>query len=188
MPPLPTQNDNARICATGGDPCSPSSDVSWSSTTRRLTLNSNSTVTLGGSVYGLCQLRLNSNSQLRVATGATVQIYFLPPSQCGGVTESIRLESNSKIINSSGDPTKLQIYVMGNGAVNLLSNFQNTSLPMLLYAPSSTVSLNSNVNIVGSVAANRVSLDSNASIQYDSRSNSVVIPDTGERPRAAPVR
>ncbi len=179
LPPLPTQFDNARICATGGDPCTPSADVSWDSTTRRLSLNSNSVVTLGGSVYGLCQLRLDSNSQLRVATGATVQIYFLPASQCGSVTESIRLDSNSRIVNSSGDPTRLQVYVMGSGAVNFNSNFQNSNLPMLLYAPNSTVSFNSNVNIVGSVAANRVSLDSNASIQYDSRSTSVVIPGTG---------
>jgi len=75
-------NDNARICAAGGDACTDTGSITWNATTRRLKLDSNSTITLGGNVYSFCYLELNSNSQIIIPpkpAGSATKIYIDDP-------------------------------------------------------------------------------------------------------------
>lgn len=187
----PTTDDNTRIKVL--DTCTQCGSVSWSPLTRRLELNGNSTLTLGGTsgaivsplTYRLCHLRLDSNSTLMIRGGVQVRIYILPPEQCTGSPEGgIELNSNSRIVNTSPNtPSNLQIFVVGSAtqetAVNINSNFNNDiSLPVLIYAPNSVVHLDSNVQILGAVAGKRVELDSNSQILYHGAAAAVTVIDS----------
>lgn len=172
-----TQNDNNRICNTslpdGGDPCTSRNDITWNPTTRYLKLDSNSTLTLGGSVYSFCYLGLASNSKLIIPpkpAGSSVRIYIEKSADCPGVSESraMFLDSNSTITNQNGDPQTLQIYVEGNKPIEFNSN-SNISIPTALYAPESNVLMKSNTQLLGAVAANQVTMDSNARVIFDPR-------------------
>jgi hypothetical protein len=166
-------NDNETICPTG---CP--SDVNWNPTTHRLTLDSNSSITLTGSVYSFCYLRLNSNSKLVIPAGNTVTIYIEPPSRCTALPSSergnVEFLSNSSILNQNTSPNTLQFYVSGSSTttttVRFDSNFQQSgsaAWPFMVYAPLSNVSLLSNTRIQGAVVGKTVIMDSNAVVRWD---------------------
>lgn len=179
LPPVgnePAVNDNARICAAGGDVCT-NGPISWSASTRRLSLDSDATLTLGGNVYTFCNLSLNSNSRLIIPAkppgSPPVRIYIDRPEDCTGSPRgSISLDSNTTILNQTGDPTMLQIYVQGSPTINTTVSFNSNSaspFPLVIYAPQSAVSFNSNSYLLGAVAGRSVSFDSNAFVKYDRR-------------------
>jgi hypothetical protein len=178
------EDSNTRIKVPTLDPCTQCTSVIWDPVTKRLDLNANSTLTLGGNVYNFCELRLDSNSQLRIAAGATVKIYILPPEECLGGSGGIELNSNAKIVNLSPNiPSNLQIYVVGSATQTTLVDFDSNfsgdpTLPMLLFAPNSDVILDSNVHVVGAIAARSVELDSNAHVYYDGSAADVEVIDT----------
>jgi hypothetical protein len=180
-------NDNARICAsTNGqvtqtaDPCTTggnSNSIKWTPAQRRLDINNNATVTLGGSVYSFCYLRVDNSAKLIIAPkdpGSSVRIYIDSPQNCAnnpnpkGIFE---LVNNSSITNQNG-ASALQFYVSGNesnpaSSVINLNNSTSSELPMVIYAPFSVVSIRNNVTIRGAVAAWSVQLDNSATILYD---------------------
>jgi Tfp pilus assembly protein PilX len=181
-------NDNARICAVGGDACTDQGSITWNATTRRLKLDSNSTITLGGSVYSFCYLELNSNSQIIIPikpAGSAVKIYIDAPENCPASSPppalpgssapnglgSMLFDSNSKIINQNESPTSFQIYMLGSPTretnAHFDSNAQATEVKFAFYAPYSEVELNSNVTFRGAFAAAQVYMDSNAQVIYD---------------------
>jgi hypothetical protein len=188
LPPLDqgdvaTINDNARI-TDGRDPITERSSVSWSATNRTLTLDSNSTITLGGSNYSLCRLRLLSNSQLIVAGPSNVRIFFDAPENCPtlGSGPQILLDSNTKLTTTDGQPGSLQLLVVGSSNpsvtsdnVHLNSNSTST-MPVIVYAPNSAVSLDSNSNLLGAVAGQSISLNSNAKITAHADGSNLQLP------------
>ena len=167
-------NSNETICPTG---CP--SDVTWNATTHRLTLNSNSSLTLTGSVYSFCYLSLDSNSKLVIPSGNQVTIYIEPPERCGALPASERgnvvFNSNASILNQNTSPNTLQFYVLGSTttatSVRFDSNFQQSSVadpwPFMVYAPLSDVYLKSNVEILGAVVGKTVSMASNSQVRWD---------------------
>jgi hypothetical protein len=186
----PDNNNNWRI-----DPSNPSapdtisgnrSEITWSAANRTLTINGNSALTMGGTdkPYSLCRLRLLSNSQLIVAAGATVRIFFDEPENCPtlGAGPQILLDSNSKFTVTSGQPGSFELFVVGssNPAVTsdnvLLNSNTNSTMPVTVYAPQSLVELDSNSTLLGSVAAQSVHLDSNARITSGSAGGGVELP------------
>jgi hypothetical protein len=158
--------------------------VSWNPTSRTLTLDSNSTLTLGGQDYSLCRLHLRSNTQLFIAAGAAVRIFFDAPENCPtlGSGPQIFLDSNSKLTATDGNPASLQLLVVGssNPAVtsdNVELNSNSTStMPVILYAPHSAITLDSNSNLLGAVAGQSVDLDSNAKITAHASGSGLELP------------
>jgi hypothetical protein len=178
-----TLNDNHRI-TTGEDPITERSSVSWSPTDRTLTLDSNSTITMGGNDYSLCRLRLLSNSQLIVAGPANVRIFFDAPENCPtlGSGPQIVLDSNTKLTTTDGQPGSLQLLVVGSSNpsvtsdnVHLNSNSTST-MPLIVYAPNSAISLDSNSTLLGAVAGQSISLNSNARITAHADGSGLQLP------------
>lgn len=165
-----TVNDNGGICVT--DPCTNPSRVSWDPSTRRLSLTNNATVTLGGSVYSFCQVDLRQSSQLIIppkAAGSSVRIYIDSPENCGGSGGGFTKEQSSTIWNQNTDPTALQLYLVGSDSIATTVSLQNNStslatVPIVVYAPRSTVTITNNANFMGGIAAKSIQAQNNTSI------------------------
>lgn len=185
-----TNNNNGRICTldplTGQD-CS----SAWNPNTKRLTLNSNSALTLGAPGgefnYAFCKVAVNSNAHIKIAMGARVRMYFLAPEMCNNETEPLTLNSNAKIQPTGSDPTSLAMLVVGspnrNTRITLNSNafLFNCEQTFVLYAPLTDLTLNSNIDVCGGVAAKSILVNSNAEIRAGGIADNWELPgaDTG---------
>jgi hypothetical protein len=172
---LLTSNSNGRFF--GQDVRTSSSDVTWDSSSRTLSLNSNSTLTMGGTDYLICRLVLDSNSGIIMAAGASVRIYFDTPEACGlpqGASQ-LELRSNTYITSTGYDPSQglyemPGLYLFGSAnqstAVNFNSNTQ-VSNEFILYAPNTDIVLDSNATYIGAMAGKTLDVASNAKILSD---------------------
>jgi hypothetical protein len=185
-----TINDNSRLgCVVDAvhDACTNPGAITWNATTRRLKLDSNATLTLGGSIYSFCQIDVGNNSSLIIApkSGSAVRIYIDAPENCtnnpqnvdiGGITKG----NKATIVNTNVDPRTLQIYVVGSptGCSSLplpnnpprycaVTMQNNLSIAGVIYAPYSAVTLDQNVKIDGAVAASQVQMSNSSTVTYD---------------------
>ncbi|MEX0973002.1 MAG: hypothetical protein WDZ46_07065 [Solirubrobacterales bacterium] len=201
LPPVnqgdaPTSNDNDRffeqdlISGKKKDACWDGFDGNGNEGScgpRELLIDSNSSVTLGGSVYSFCKLTLKSNSSLYIAAGAEVTIYFDSPEACGYEDGETQLEllSNSRITSADGEPVNVSLLFVGspNLATEILLN-SNTSVDgpceqnFVVYAPYADIELNSNTKFCGGLAGKTVHLDSNAQAWTSSGIESWTLPNT----------
>jgi type II secretory pathway pseudopilin PulG len=176
---LPLTNDNLRIGNL--DPWVDPGDIGWSPVSRVLTMSHSSTLTLTGGTYVFCRLELSHTAQLIVPDdGTPVRIYIDSPENCGGNAASVGLYNNSTILNPSGDPTMVQLYVAGSSNPSITTTVQlhnGHELQMVVYAPNSAISFDNQNRLRGAVAARRVSLDNNLEISADSRVNTLLVGD-----------
>jgi type II secretory pathway pseudopilin PulG len=205
LPPVnqgdaPANNDNDRffgedpISGNKGDACWDGEDGNGkvdedcgSIGSRELLVDSNSSVTMGGSVYSFCKLTLKSNSSLYIAAGAEVTIYFDSPENCGyedGETQ-LDLQSNSRITSADGEPVKVRMLFVGSSSTSTRINLNsNTSVDgpceqnFVVYAPYTDIELDSNTKFCGGLAGKTVHLDSNAQVWTSSGIESFVLPNT----------
>lgn len=191
---VPVNNSNGRFFTQdliGGK----ASGVIWDPATRSLELKSNVSLTLGGSNYSLCSLKLGSNSSLFIAAGATVRIFFDSPENCnqpGGVTQ-LDMSSNSQIAATSDAPVDVALLFVGSDTletrIQLNSNIQANQAcnsEFVIYAPKSTIDFNSNVTYCGAVAGKSVQLDSNVKVVASEGLNDWELPGAG--PHYVPER
>jgi cytoskeletal protein CcmA (bactofilin family) len=159
--------------------------VTWNAATRTLTMDSNSSLTLGGSYYSFCRLVMRSNSQLIVAAGAQVRVYFDSPENCGQGSGTVQMDmdSNSRITATGGNPTAAAFLFVGSDTQTTYARFDsNTTVggtcnhEFVVYAPRTHVTMNSNSVFCGAIAGKSVDLDSNARILADARTSSFVLP------------
>lgn len=162
----PSNNDNGRFFAQ--DPKSPTG-VSWSPSTRQLSMSGNGTLNMGGHTYSLCKLALSGNSHLSIAASAEVRIFIDSASACGLTPSSVTqfsISGNGKITNLSGDPTHLQIYMVGGspGSPNSASMSGNAlvTTQLAFYAPYTNLSLSGNSSFNGAFVANRITMSGNS--------------------------
>jgi hypothetical protein len=171
-----TANDNGRIGLSGPDVVLDSPQTVWNSAARTLSLNNSSTLTLTGNVYSFCKLDINNNAQLIVAprapTAPPLKIYIDAPQNCPGVAGAgtVTLRNGSSISNLNTNPTTLELFVVGSSttatSVNFENNFQE-QIPMIIYAPQSTVLLQNHTSIIGAIAAKAVTLQNNTGVIYN---------------------
>jgi len=135
-----------------------SQTISSSGQYSSLTLDTTAVLTLDGNltIYVTGAFSLLSNSAIDITSGSEVTIYV------GG---SFSLDSNTQINNLTQDPTKFMIY--GTNSLTNATWDSNSVFYGGFYAPNANVVINSNANIYGSVIANMVTLDSNATVHYD---------------------
>lgn len=186
-----TVNSNGRFFSldtrTGGN------KVTWNAATRTMDLKSNSSLTLGGSIYSFCKLTMSSNTAIYVAPGSTVRIYFQSPETCGlasGATQ-LSLSSNSRITASGGGPSNAALLMVGSDTRQTLAQLNsNTQVAgaceqnFVIYAPRTDFDFNSNSTYCGAIAAKSIHLDSNARLYIDNSSSNFVLPNTA--PHYAP--
>jgi len=183
-----TVNDNERI-TSGLDVRTDSSDTSWSASSRQLTLNRNSSITLGGARYSLCTLALDSNSALYIANGATVQIFFDTPEACGlsSGTAQLLMASNTRITGTSGDSPSLQMLFAGSSGtpyrttrieLNSNSDVSNTNCEQqfVIYAPETEISIDSKSGYCGAIAGKKLTMKSNSVITSDASAPAFSLP------------
>jgi hypothetical protein len=162
-------------------------DNDSSCSARHLDIQSNTSVTLGGSKYSFCKLTMSSNTSLLVASGHTVSIYFDSPEACGYSSGVVQLDmaSNTRITTNDGQPAQVQLLFVGSTSTQtkiLLSS--NTDINascvqnFVVYAPLTDVEMNSNSTYCGALAAKKLHLDSNADIRTDALSQGFTIPPT----------
>jgi Tfp pilus assembly protein PilX len=183
-----TPNDNQRIAnAIAGsgtrDSCgSTCSKISWSPTTRVLTVNSGGVLTLSGNVYFLCRLEIKGSGTVQIAARTTgMKMYIDTPESCGSTSGmgSVAINSTGQLVNLNSDPTTFQLYVAGSSKivtnVDLSGNDVSSSNPivMVIYAPNSSVTYANNLNFTGAIVAKTIDLKNNANITYDSRVTSI---------------
>jgi hypothetical protein len=176
---LPVVNDNARIGTL--DPWTDPGSIGWSPVSRVLTMNNSSTLTLHGGNYVFCRLELRQSSRLIVPDdGTPVRIYIDSPENCGGNTSSVGLYNSSDILNPSGDPTMVQLYVAGSPNPTVTTTVQlhnGHELQLVAYAPNSYVTFDNWNKLRGAVSARKVDLNNNLEINWDSRINGLLVGD-----------
>ncbi len=188
----PSCNDNYRITNYLSNPSHPTSPYdpstgvslsSFNAATRTLNLNGNVTLTLGGGVYNFCELTGNGNVTINVGATAKTAIFIDSPddpgSGCPAGTGHITLSGNVNWVNTSADPTSLQIYVYGfNNGSNQVTLNGNTDFRGVVYAPQSNVVLNGNIGYYGAISGTTVTMNGN-SFTWDPRAGSIQAGTTG---------
>ena len=192
VPPAGTVYDNGRLC-NNGDTCS--GDYSWSSSSRKLRVNSKASVTLTGNLYLFCEVSVDSESRLILApsAGTSVRIYIGGPSECGTSVDDKKFILNSKsfvtgpggLTNTRVSSPLLELFVVGDPTKNEpskarveLNSESKILVPTGIYAPYSEVILNSKAELYGAVAAKRVDLNGDSSIFYTGAVGAIQSPTT----------
>lgn len=165
-------NDNARIGVQDSLTGALLGTV-WDPSQRVLSLTNSAVLTLTGNVYRFCRLQLDTSSQLIIAARSAGQpplkIYIDDPADCPGVSDpgSVRVRNNSTVLNLNTSATSLQLMVSGSPVASTSVEFSNNSslkVPLVVYAPRSTVSLQNSAALEGAVAAKTLSMTNSASV------------------------
>jgi hypothetical protein len=198
----PGHNDNYRItnaitgAATPADLISGNkADVAWDPTTRQLTINGNTSLTLTGQTYSLCKLVLNSNAALYIAAGQKANIFFDSPESCAlpyddvrrpqlGITQ-MQLSSNSRVTPTTGTPASIGIYFVGsqskltNAVLSSNTDISGSCVQnFVIYGPYTHIELLSNSQYCGALAGQSIHMNSNAHFYTDDASKQIVLPGT----------
>lgn len=168
VPPtnIATVNSNCRLahtCTNGEiDTSSKNNGANFNSNTRELSLEGNSTLTMGGENYWLCKLIVKSGT-IYMPVGAHVRIFIDTPEHCGLSSGAMQVEfqGGSGIQSTGYNPSQgffevPGIYLVGNGAVSLAGNSNTNEL--VLYAPLSKVEIQGTANWVGMIAGKELTL------------------------------
>ena len=179
-----TVNDNGRFFAqdlrTGGN------KVSWTPSTRTMSLSQNSSLTLGGQIYSFCKLTMSSNTAIYVAPGSRVTIFFDSPEACGlpPNTVQMKLSSNSRVTATGGGAANAAVLFVGSDTVptriELNSNTQVAGAceqNFVIYAPRTDFEFDSNSTYCGAVAGKSIHMDSNAKLYIDNAAKNFVLPN-----------
>jgi hypothetical protein len=185
LPPVnqgdaPSNNNNSRffgldvVSGNKSDACFNGRDANGAVSScgaRELSVGGNSALTLGGSVYSLCKLTMSQNSKLYTATGAQVTIYFDSPEACGqpSGTAQMLLSSNTRISTPNLAPSSVALLFVGSlsraTSIQLNSNTDGNALcqqNFVIYAPLTSINMNSNSQYCGALGAKALHLDSHA--------------------------
>jgi len=154
---------------------------------RVLDLSSNTAVTLGGSTYSLCRLVMSSNTNLFIAAGADVTIYFDSPEACelSASEPQIGLDSNARITATGGAASNIALLFVGSESIEttiqLNSNTQVAGAceqNFVIYAPLTHIEMDSNSVFCGALAGRTIHMDSNATVFTDSGASQFTLPNT----------
>ena len=152
------------------DTCSNCGSISWNSSTRVLTINSGGVLTLTGDTYLLCRLETNGGAKLQIPSRTKpLYIYIDTPEHCGGTSGMGSVVLDGQLENLYSPPEALAILVAGSStiatSVDLPHN--DSTNPIGIYAPNSTVTLKNNVEFTGAVVAKTLDVKNNAVFSWD---------------------
>jgi hypothetical protein len=163
--------DNNRI-TTGLDPAT--GNISWNPASRTLSMQGNSSLTLGGGDYSFCRLDTQGNSRLIMAAGATVRIFFDSPEACGLSTPVTQIDMTGDFSSTAWNPDAgnydvIHIYMLGStsGGDTRANFWGSTDNQFQLYAPGTDISMGGNATYTGGVAGKSLSLSGSAQLNYD---------------------
>jgi hypothetical protein len=153
------------------------STVPWNPSTRTISTDQNSTLTLTGGDYFICRLVLSNNSHLIMGATAHVRIFFDTPENCKlkAGAEQLSLSNNTDIQatgnqGSAGNADLPGLYLMGSTAIPTKATFANntgTTNEFVLYAPNTDIVIENNATYKGVLAGKTVTLTNNATVEQD---------------------
>lgn len=184
---IATNNSNYRLmkCKATEQPPGCQSDTyngSWTETspwnpkTRTIQASGNTILTLGGSDYWICKISLSGNSELIMANGAKVRLFFDTPENCGlppGAAQ-ISLSGNNRIAATGYEAALGQFdvpgfYLLGSAtvatSVNLSGN--NVTNEFVLYGPNTTINISGNATYKGVIAGRTINISGNGKVMQD---------------------
>jgi Tfp pilus assembly protein PilX len=173
-------NDNARITnmknnsGTPRDTCTGCSNITWNSATRVLTINSNGVLNMSGSTYLFCRLEVKSGGKIQIPSRTSpLAIYIDTPENCGGTSGMGSVILDGGFVNLYSPPYALKIAIAGSPTKSTVLDLpeNDSSAPIGIYAPNSTVKMKNNVNFVGAIVAKSLILQNNAHFTWDSSIN-----------------
>lgn len=145
------------FCKSGEEKCK---GVPWNATTRTITVNQNSVLTMGGEDYFICRLFVE-NGDLIMAGGAEMRIFFDTPENCGlkEGEPQVRIIGSATIESSGyneeeGSYVMPALYLLGSPTITTTVELSGTSggtNEMLLYAPNSEVIMGGNATWIGAI-------------------------------------
>ena len=172
-----TTNDNDRI-TSGLDS---GSNVTYTASTRTLSIGNNGSLTIGGGTYNFCRVTLGNNAYITIAAGAKIRFFLDSPDRSGsgcipaGMTApqaraagygGMTLGEGSNF-NNPGHAINFQIYMYGYADGSHRVEFNNTSaMNAAIYAPSSELVWNNTAGITGGVAASKVDFKNSATFAW----------------------
>jgi len=176
-------NDNVRITnmkngsGTPQDTCSSCSKVSWSSSTRVLTIDTNGVLNLSGNTYLLCRLEVKSGGTIQIPSRTTpLKIYIDTPESCGGTSGMGSVVWDGPLVNLYSPADALMIQVAGSTTKSTLVDLptNDATSVMGIYAPNSTVNMKNGVTFTGAIVAKSLTLMNNATFTWHSSINNLV--------------
>lgn len=166
-----SSNSNGRLFSQ--DP--KTGNATWDASAKRLTLQGNASVTLGGTNYLLCQLDMSGSSALIQAQGARVTLWFDSPENCGlsSGQPQVKMSGTSKILSTSYNPEAgiydmMAIHMLGSNSGSSTAEFGgNASIDQefILYAPNTHVEIYGNSRYVGPIAGQSLYLHGNPRLE-----------------------
>ncbi len=130
-----------------------------------LLMQSEPRLTLGGSKYYFCNLKLENAAKLIIASGAKAEIFIDSPedknSKCPAGSGNFEVLGNSKIENLSKKPTSLLIEIYGKGKFNLENG---STLEASLFAPESEININGGTKFSGAAVGAKLHMENGSGI------------------------
>jgi hypothetical protein len=171
-----TVNDNGRI-TSGQDS---GHNVTYTASTRRLSLGNSGSLTLGGGTYNFCSLTLGNSAHMTIAAGAKVRLFIDSPDRAGsGCIPSGQTAAQARSAGSGGmtlgnssafnspHAINLQIYIYGYSDGTHTVEFNNSAvMRAAIYAPTSRLVWNNSASIIGAVAASEVEFVNSGSFTW----------------------
>lgn len=177
---IETVNDNCRLAqdctgAKAGQVDTYSKKVSstnpWDAEQRAINVASSQTLTLGGSIYFVCEI--NIQGKLYIPAEATPEIFVDTPANCGleSGDRQVYVGAGAVIESNAYNPAQgqyevPQIYLLGDGAVELVGTPKSGN-EVMIYAPYSEVSLGGNAEWNGMIAGKTLKIHGNPVITSD---------------------
>ena len=176
-------NDNARITnmknnsGTPRDTCTGCNNISWSSSTRVLTINSNGVLNMSGDTYLFCRLEVKSGGRIQIPSRTSpLSIYIDTPESCGSTTGMGSVILDGGIVNLYSSPYALKIAIAGSPTKSTVLDLpeNDSTAPVGIYAPNSTVNMKNNVSFTGAIVAKSLLLQNNAHFSWDPSINALL--------------
>ena len=177
---IETVNDNCRLaqnCTGGkaGQIDTYSKKVSktdpWDAENRAINVASSQTLTMGGSVYFICEL--NIQGKLYIPAEATPQIFIDTPENCGLDSDDrqVYVGAGGVIESSAYNPDQglyevPEIYVLGSGKVEIVGTPKSGN-EVMIYAPYSEIDVGGNAEWNGMIAGKTLKIHGDPVITSD---------------------
>jgi hypothetical protein len=190
---IATNNSNARIttcnkslpvgCQTDTYSSKFSTNSPFNPTTRRISVSGSKSLTLRGGDYWLCEISMSGNSELIMAEGAHIRIFFDTPENCG-TSSPLNLSGTVRIVASGYQPDKGQFdlpgfFILGSAtkstSLNISGNVKNEINEIVVYAPNTNINLSGNSTYKGLIAGRTITVSGSAVFEND---KNFVLPPT----------
>ena len=143
------------------------------SPTYELTASSNAKLTLGGSKYYFCKFLAERNGEVKIATGAKMEIVIDEhkdnPNCPEKTSGTFAIEGSSKLENPNG-AASLVIIMIGKGPFTIANS---GSLKANIYAPEAEVILSGAGTLTGAIVGKKVKLEAGSFI-YSAESETII--------------